>query len=73
MNRRLALALAAALGLALAAAGQAQTRHDEKPHGMPKNTAAAKAKPVKQSGISGRHDERPHGVMREAPPSAGSK
>ena len=73
MKHGFAMALVAALGLSLGTAGQAQTRHDEKPHGMPKNVATADKKPVKQSGIAGRHDERPHGVMREAPAAAGSK
>lgn len=72
MKRRYAQVLAVALGLSLAAAVQAQTRHDEKPHGTPKNVASApKAKQVKQSGIAGRHDERPHGAPKQASPAGG--
>jgi hypothetical protein len=68
MKRRIAQVIAVTLGLALAGAVQAQTRHDEKPHGPPKNAASAtKTKQVKQSGMAGRHDEKPHGVAREAP------
>jgi hypothetical protein len=68
MKRGIAQVVAVTFGLALAGAVQAQTRHDEKPHGAPKNAASAtKAKQVKQSGIAGRHDERPHGVARETP------
>ena len=71
MKRVFALLIAAAFGLALTATAQAQTRHDEKPHGTPKSSASATtAKQVKQPGIAGRHDERPHGVARETPPAA---
>ena len=68
MKRKFAQVIAVAIGLALAGAGQAHTRHDEKPHGPPKNVASAtKTKQVKQQGMPGRHDERPHGVAGEAP------
>lgn len=74
MKPAIAKAIAIAIGLALAGAGVAQTRHDEKPHGTPKNTAAtAKSKQVKQSGMSGRHDERPHGMAQETPRTQGNK
>jgi hypothetical protein len=68
MKRQIAQVIAVASGLALAGALQAQTRHDEKPHGPPKNAASAtKTKQVKQPKVAGRHDERPHGVASETP------
>ena len=59
----------AALALVLTAGGSAyaQGRHDEKPHGMKKEAAAATEKGKRQA-TGGRHDEGPtsHGQRRSA-------
>lgn len=69
MERGILQVLAVALGLSLAAAVQAQARHDEKPHGPPKNATAKKTTQVKQQAGGTRHDERPHSAARQAPSS----
>lgn len=52
MNRNPSRMAIAAISIALAAAAVAQGRHDEKPHGMPKSSAAtAPVKPT-ESGIA---------------------
>ena len=52
-----AIAVAAlALGLATGSGAYAQGRHDEKPHGMQKQTDAAKNSSERQA-TGGRHDE----------------
>lgn len=52
--------VAASIAIAFAGMSQAQTRHDEKPHGMPGKPSAAPDSPVTDR-APGRHDERPHG------------
>lgn len=54
-----------AASTALGSAAYAQGRHDDKPHGMPKDMPMA-AKSEGAPGPAGRHDERPHGQMKPA-------
>lgn len=74
MKSRFIAVLAVAVGLALAGSTFAQGRHDEKPHGMPKNPPAASSD-EKASGpqVGGRHDERPHGMKKPAAKKDGSQ
>lgn len=58
-SRKLARLLAIAAGLTLGMAAQAQTRHDDKPHGPPKK--AVVKSDIKQPMGGPRHDEKPHG------------
>jgi len=58
-----------AASAALGTTAWAQARHDEKPHGMPKNMPMAtdsQAAPAP----AGRHDEKPHGQKKPAKKSA---
>lgn len=60
-------AIAAAVLFLLATGTQtalAQTRHDEKPHGMAKPAEGKGEAAV--PGLPGRHDEKPHGPPKKA-------
>lgn len=65
MKRTAIAAIVFAVGTALSTASYAQGRHDEKPHGMPKDMPMAtdsQAAPAP----AGRHDEKPHGKKKPA-------
>ena len=62
MRRLTIYAMAAAISVALGTAAYAQSRHDEKPHGMGKPAAAQDTSVTDRT--PGRHDERPHGPSK---------
>jgi hypothetical protein len=67
MKSKSLTALAMILGIALSTSAFAQGRHDEKPHGMPKNPPAAESSDGdKGPAVGGRHDEKPHGMKKPA-------
>lgn len=67
MKTKIIAAFTMILGLALSATALAQGRHDEKPHGMPKNPPAAESgETAKGPAVGGRHDEKPHGMKKVA-------
>jgi hypothetical protein len=57
------------ISVALGTSAYAQGRHDDKPHGMPKDMPMA-TKSEGAPGPAGRHDERPHGQKKPAKKSA---
>ncbi len=63
-KKLMGIAAASAVIAAMAMPAQAQTRHDEKPHGPPKK--AVKKSNVKQPAGGPRHDEKPHGAPAKA-------
>ena len=52
-----------AVSTAVGSAAYAQGRHDDKPHGMPKDMPMAKESQGAPA-PAGRHDERPHGQKK---------
>lgn len=60
LNKLMGSAATAVVIAALGMPAQAQTRHDEKPHGPPKK--AVKKSDIKQPAGGPRHDEKPHGA-----------
>ena len=59
-------------GTALGTTAYAQGRHDDRPHGMPKDMPMA----TDSQGApapAGRHDEKPHGQKKPAAKKAGDK
>ena len=61
-----------AVSTAVGSAAYAQGRHDDKPHGMPKNMPMA----TESQGApapAGRHDERPHGQKKPATKKSADK
>jgi|CXWL01.1.fsa_nt_gi hypothetical protein len=64
LKRLLGIAAASVVVAALGMPAQAQTRHDEKPHGPPKK--AVKKSNIKQPAGGPRHDEKPHGAPAKA-------
>lgn len=69
LTKLMGAAAAAVVIAALGMRAQAQTRHDEKPHGPPKK--AVKKSDIKQPAGGPRHDEKPHGAPAKA--AAGKK
>lgn len=66
MKSKLLAAFTMILGIALSASAFAQGRHDEKPHGMPKNPPAAESsESARGPAVGGRHDEKPHGMKKK--------
>lgn len=65
MKRAIITTVVLAFGTALATAALAQGRHDEKPHGSIRPTAAS-PESVRVPVWGGRHDERPHGPRQAA-------
>lgn len=57
---------------ALGTASFAQGRHDDKPHGMPKDMPMAAESPA-ATAPAGRHDEKPHGPKKPAVKKAAPK
>jgi len=57
---------------ALGTASFAQGRHDDKPHGMPKNMPMATDNHG-TAAPAGRHDERPHGPKKAVAKKPGDK
>lgn len=57
---------------ALGTASFAQGRHDDKPHGMPKNMPMA-TESQGAAAPAGRHDEKPHGPKKPAVKKAAAK
>lgn len=68
MTKLTAYAIAAALSAVLGTTAYAQGRHDEKPHGQGKASAAPDIAASERT--PGRHDERPHGVKKSKTASA---
>ncbi len=58
-------AMVFAISTAIGTAAYAQGRHDDKPHGMPKDMPMA-TESKGPPGPAGRHDERPHGQKKAA-------
>ncbi len=58
-------AIAFVAGTALGTAAYAQGRHDDRPHGMPKDMPMAKDC-TGAPAPAGRHDEKPHGEKKPA-------
>lgn len=59
LKKLVGIAAASVAIVAMGMPAQAQTRHDEKPHGPPKK--AVQKSDVKQPRGGTRHDEKPHG------------
>jgi len=64
MKKIWTLAVIGAICAALGTTVYAQTRHDEKPHGGGKPSAAPETPAADRT--PGRHDERPHGTPKKA-------
>lgn len=64
LKKLMEIAAAFVVIAALGMPAQAQSRHDEKPHGPPKK--AVKKSNIKQPAGGPRHDEKPHGAPAKA-------
>lgn len=64
LKKLMEIAAASVVIAALGMPAQAQSRHDEKPHGPPKK--AVKKSDIKQPAGGPRHDEKPHGAPAKA-------
>ena len=70
--KKLALSIGAlVLGVAMASSVLGQGRHDEKPHGTTKPSAASETQYQPMPG--GRHDEKPHGPRKPVAKKADQK
>ena len=71
MTKISTLAIIGAVCAALGTAVYAQARHDEKPHGEGKPSAASGTSVADRA--PGRHDERPHGTPKKKANKADAK